>query len=92
MASRKKRIAKTKSSRGRAAAKARKIAAKRAPPKKVKKSRSSGKKRVRAAQPKKTRPVVQDTIVDVIDEPVLGIMRVTEIEEVSITNPDNDED
>jgi hypothetical protein len=35
---------------------------------------------------------VQDTIVDIVDEPVPGVMRVTEIEEVSVTNPDGDDE
>ena len=31
--------------------------------------------------------VVEDTIVDIIDEPLPGVMRVTEIEEVSVALP-----
>ena len=47
--------------------------------------------RKRVTQRKPTRrpaPIVEDTIVDVIDEPLPGVMRVTEIEEVSVALPD----
>jgi hypothetical protein len=37
-------------------------------------------------------PVVEDTIIDVIDEPVPGVVRVTEYETVQITTPEQDAD
>lgn len=37
-------------------------------------------------------PVVEGEIIDVIDEPVPGIVRVTEIEEVSVAVPEPDDD
>jgi sRNA-binding protein len=36
--------------------------------------------------------VVQDTIVDIVDEPLPGVVRVTEIEEVSVATPDEDDE
>lgn len=36
-------------------------------------------------------PVIEDTIVDVIDEPLPGVTRITEIEEVSVGMPDDGE-
>jgi len=97
MASRKKRIAKVKSSRNKAGAKTRKGAAKRTELKRVKKTarktrRPGAKRRIQTLQPSKAKPVVQDTIIDVIDEPVPGVIRVTEIEEISVASPDSDED
>ena len=103
MASRKKRIAKAKSSRTKAGAKTRtgaktrKGAAKRTKLKRVKKTaaktrRPGAKRRIPTLQPRTAKPVVQDTIIDVIDEPVPGVIRVTEIEEISVASPDSDED
>jgi len=97
MASRKKRVAKVKSSRNKAGAKTRKGAAKRTALKRVKKTarktrRPGAKRRIQTLQPSKAKPVVQDTIIDVIDEPVPGVIRVTEIEEISVASPDSDED
>jgi len=37
-------------------------------------------------------PVVEDTIIDIVDEPVPGVMRVTEIEEVTVSADDDDEE
>jgi hypothetical protein len=37
-------------------------------------------------------PIVEDTIVDVVDEPVPGVVRVTEYETVRITTPKQDAD
>ena len=37
-------------------------------------------------------PVVEDTIIDVVDEPMPGVVRVTEYETVRITTPDQDAD
>jgi len=35
-------------------------------------------------------PVVEDTIIDVIDEPVPGVVRVTEYETIRMTTPKRD--
>jgi hypothetical protein len=37
-------------------------------------------------------PIVEDTIIDVVDEPVPGVVRVTEYETVRITTPEQDAD
>jgi hypothetical protein len=37
-------------------------------------------------------PIVEDTIIDVIDEPVPGVVRVTEYESVRIATPKQDAD
>jgi hypothetical protein len=37
--------------------------------------------------PRRKVPVVEDTIIDVIDEPVPGVVRVTECETISMTTP-----
>jgi hypothetical protein len=37
-------------------------------------------------------PIVEDTIIDVVDEPVPGVVRVTEYETVRITTPKQDGD
>ena len=37
-------------------------------------------------------PVVQDEIIDVVDEPMPGVFRVTEIETTRVTLPDSDDD
>jgi hypothetical protein len=102
MAGRKKRVARTaKAPGGKARVRKRKLVAKRAAPKKAKKtakklatkSRPRAKKRIKARQAKQFRPpVIEDTIVDVIDEPVPGVVRVTEIEEVSAALPDSQEE
>ncbi len=39
-------------------------------------------------QSRRPNPVVKDTIIDVIDEPMPGVVRVTEIEEVSVEAPE----
>jgi hypothetical protein len=84
----KKRIAMRKKApkRGKASAKAtRKKGAKSATPKK----RPS--KAVAKMVPRKTLrqgvPVVEDTIIDVIDEPIPGVVRVTEYETIRMTTP-----
>lgn len=38
-----------------------------------------------------TAPVLQDTIVDIVDESLPGIVRVTEIEEVGVAMPDEED-
>ena len=80
----KKRIAARKkaSKRGKASAKpARKKAAKRSMPKK-RSTKTVVKKAPRKAR-RKAVPVIQDTIIDVIDEPVPGVVRVTEYETIT---------
>jgi ribosomal protein S25 len=37
-------------------------------------------------------PIVEDTIIDVVDKPVPGVVRVTEYETVRITTPKQDAD
>jgi hypothetical protein len=87
MAKAKKRVASRKevSKRGKASAKpVRKKMAKRATPKKRSSSRSAAKVASRKAP---MTPVVEDTIIDVIDEPMPGAVRVTEYETITTTNP-----
>jgi hypothetical protein len=84
MAKAKKRVAARKkaSKRARASAKpARKKAAKRAAPKK-RPPKTAAKMAPRKA-PRRGVPVIEDTIIDVIDEPVPGVIRVTEYETIS---------
>lgn len=101
MASRNKRMA-AKSKRGKMRSKARKKAVARAAPRKKKATpkKRTIKRAVRkpvsrrpkyGQQSRRSAPVVKDTIVDVVDEPVPGIVRVTEIEEVSVAVPDSGE-
>ncbi len=88
MAKAKKRLATRKkaSKRGKATAKpARKKASKRATPKK-----RPPKTRTKMAPRKSPRqgvPVIEDTIIDVIDEPVPGVVRVTEYETIRTMTP-----
>jgi hypothetical protein len=35
-------------------------------------------------------PVVEDTVIDIIDEPAPGVVRVTEIEEISVAVPESE--
>ena len=82
MAKARKRIATRKkaSKRRKASAKpARKKAAKRA----TQKKRTP--KAVAKMAPRKGAPVIEDTIIDVIDEPIPGVVRVTEYETVRTT-------
>ena len=88
MAKAKKRVATRRkaSKRGKASAKpARKKAAKRATPKK-RPPKTVAKMAPRKA-PRRGAPVIEDTIIDVIDEPVPGVVRVTEYETVRTTTP-----
>ena len=88
MAKAKKRVATRKkaSKRGKARAKpARKKAAKRATPKK-RPPKTAAKMAPRKA-PRQGVPVIEDTIIDVIDEPVPGVVRVTEYETIRTTTP-----
>jgi hypothetical protein len=96
MAKAKKRIVTRKkaSKRGKTSAKpARKKAVKRAtpkkrPPKTVAKMapRKAPRKALRKA-PRQGVPVIEDTIIDVIDEPVPGVVRVREYETIRTTTP-----
>jgi hypothetical protein len=87
MAKAKKRIASKKTSkRGKARVKpARMKAAKRATPKK-RPPKTVAKMAPRKA-PRQGVPVIEDTIIDVIDEPVPGLVRVTEYETIRTTTP-----
>ena len=88
MAKAKKRVATRKkaSKRGKASAKpARKKAAKRATPKK--RPPKAVAKMAPKRAPRRGAPVIEDTIIDVIDEPVPGVVRVTEYETIRTTTP-----
>ena len=88
MAKAKKRVAMRKkaSKRGKASAKPRrKKAGKRAPLKK-RLSKAAG-KTVPRKTPRQGAPVVEDTIIDVIDEPIPGVVRVTEYETIRTVTP-----
>jgi hypothetical protein len=87
MAKAKKRIASKKTSkRGKARVKpARTKAAKRATPKK-RPPKTVAKMAPRKA-PRQGMPVIEDTIIDVVDEPVPGVVRVTEYETIRTTTP-----
>jgi hypothetical protein len=92
MAKAKKRVATRKkaSKRGKASAKpARKKAAKRAAPKKrpPKTSAKMASRKAPRKPPRQGVPVIEDTIIDVIDEPVPGVVRVTEYETIRTTTP-----
>jgi len=98
MASRKRQTAKSRGGKKRATI--RKKTVKRTVAKRTKKTvkkrttkarRSGGWKRIEARQPTQT-PVVRETVVDVVDEPLPGVVRVTEIEEMEVTVPETDED
>ncbi len=86
MAKAKKRMASRRraSKRGKASAKpTRKKAVKRAMPKKrLLKAKITPKK-----APRKGVPVIEDAIIDVVDEPVPGVFRVTEYETIRTTTP-----
>ena len=74
------------SKRGKASTKpARKKASKRATPKK-RAAKTAAKMAPRKA-PRKGVPVIEDTIIDVVDEPVPGVVRVTEYETIRTTTP-----
>ncbi len=53
------------------------------------KKRASPRKR---QQTEEMIPVVQSEVIDVVDEPVPGVVRVTEIEQTRVTLPDSDDD
>jgi len=101
MAGRRKR-ATTKSKVGKRRATTRKKTVKRAVAKRTKKSakkptrrarRSAVSKRIQARRQKRgATPVVETTIIDVVDQPLPGVVRVTEIEEMEVAMRDNDEE
>jgi hypothetical protein len=80
---RKRRATRKKASkRGKASTKpARKKASKRA----TRKKRAA--KTAAKMAPRKGVPVIEDTIIDVVDEPVPGVVRVTEYETIRTTTP-----
>jgi hypothetical protein len=96
---RKRKRATTRSKRGKKRPAMRKKAVKRPAPKRTKKSvkkrpvktrRVTASKRVQARRPKRgVTPVVQQTVIDVVDEPLPGVMRVTEIEETEVSVPES---
>lgn len=105
MVSRRKRVtarkAKSKAAKGRG--KTRKKLVKRALAKKSKKaakrvatkarrSRRVSERTAVGRQKQPRSPTVEDTVIDVIDEPAPGVVRVTEIEELRVGAPDADED
>ena len=88
MAKAKKRTATSKKSgkRGKVSGKpSRKRVAKRATPKK--RPRKTTAKMIPRKAPRREGPVVEDTIIDVIDEPVPGVVRVTEYETIRTVTP-----
>jgi hypothetical protein len=96
---RKRKRATTKPKRGKTRPAMRKKAVKRPAPKRTKKSvkkrpvktrRITASKRVQARRPKRgATPVVRQTVIDVVDEPLPGVMRVTEIEETEVSVPES---
>jgi len=93
MAKTKKRIAtrKKSSKRGKASAKpSRKKVAKRATSKK--RPRKAAAKMAPRKAPRRGVPVVEDTIIDAIDEPVPGVVRVTEYETIRTVPPRQESD
>jgi hypothetical protein len=91
MAKAKKRLAMRKkaSKRGKASVKpARKKTAKRATPKK--RPPKTAAKIASRKPPRQGVPVIEDTIVDVVDEPVPGVVRVTEYETIRTRTPKRD--
>ena len=88
MAKAKKRLSTRKkaSKRGKARAKpARKKTSKRATPKK--RPRKTAAKTAPRKASRQGVPVIEDTIIDVVDEPVAGVVRVTEYETIRTTTP-----
>jgi hypothetical protein len=71
----------------------RRTAAKKAKKAAAKTRRKRTTPRAQIKQRKRTpTPVVEDTVVDIIDEPIPGVVRVTEVEEVSVAVPDSEQD
>ena len=96
-----KKKATTKSKGGKTRVKMRKKTVKRAVAKRTKTSAkkrttkkrgSAASKRVQARQQRRgAMPVVEETVIDVVDEPLPGVVRVTEIEEMQIVVPGSKE-
>jgi hypothetical protein len=92
------RKAKSKTTKRRAVKRPAKRSASKKSKKPAKKlARKTARKRV--SRPKRTKPrttpvapVVEGEIIDVVDEPVPGGVRVTEIEATSVAAPDSDDD
>ena len=58
-------------------------------------AKKTSRKRVSVRKPPQAKqmvPVVEGEIIDIVDEPVPGVVRVTEVETTRITVPDRDED
>ena len=85
MAKARKRLAtRKKTKRGKASSKpVRKKTSKRATPKK--RARKTAAKMAPRKAPRQGVPVIEDTIIDVVDEPVPGVVRVTEYETIRTT-------
>jgi hypothetical protein len=104
MAKAKKRLATRKKSSKRRKVSAKKAAKPMRPKKAKSKIRQTGPRVLKSIAKKKRppkaaakmaprkAPVVEDTIIDVIDKPVPGVVRVTEYETVRITTPKQDAD
>ncbi len=99
MAKQKKRAAsrKTKSKKKKVAKKSAKRAIgrkSRRPAKKMSPKASQKKKAPSRGRPKTTEmvPVVEGEIIDIVDEPLPGVVRVTEIEATRVTIPDANDD
>ena len=104
MAKAKKRLAKRKKSSKRGKTSVKKAARPMRPKKAKSKVRQKGKRGLKPIAKKKRPPklatkiaprkarVVEDTIIDVIDEPLPGMVRVTEYESARIITPEQDAD
>jgi hypothetical protein len=104
MAKAKKRLATRKKSSKRGKVSSKKAARPMRPRKAKSKARQTGTRTLKSIAKKKRPPklaakmaprkalIVEDTIVDMIDEPVPGVVRVTEYESVRITTPKQDAD
>lgn len=55
--------------------------------------RSAVSKRIQPRQRKHgATPMVEKTVIDVVDEPVPGVVRLTEIEEIQVAVPDSEDE
>ncbi len=91
MAKAKKRLATRKraSKRGKASAKPGRSKASKGATSKNRAPKAAAKMAPRKA-PRRGVPVIEDTIIDVVDEPVPGVVRVTEYETITTTTPKRD--
>jgi hypothetical protein len=95
------RRATTKTKSGKTRATMRKKTIKHAAAKRTKKTAKTRAKKARRSPPAKriqsrqqkpgATPVVEETVVDIIDEPLPGVVRVTEIEETDVRVPDTED-